>query len=476
VSPFLILYLIVNAVALLALPRRWAVLPILATACYMTRVGVELGPLHFTVLRILICIGLARVIARNERAAGEINGLDVWMLLWSACLIVTVAFHRDPASQLITRLGNALDAGGLYLLFRVFCPTREDIVRIARMIPLLLLPLAILMLVEKATLYNVFSAFGGIDSTPVVRGGKVRAQGPFDVSILAGTVAAGCIPLILGLWWTDRKRVFIGLAGALGMIYACTSSGPILTAAWGIGALMLWPWRGRLWMFRWTAVAVYLALEVVMNDPPYFLMARIDLTGSSTGWHRAEIIKSAFAHFSEWWMAGTDRTIHWMPYGIPWSPDHTDITNQYLNMGVLGGMPLMLLFIAVMVKAFSMVGNGLKDRTAPVEHQWIVWALGASLFSHAVTFFSISYYDQSMVFLYMNLAMAACLGVPKAALVTVQAPLTIPARSVRVPRRSMPGAGATLPAKAEGQPPRTRSARTGEWRGARSKFERPLSN
>ena len=33
-----------------------------------------------------------------------------------------------------------------------------------------------------------------------------------------------------------------------------------------------------------------------------------------------------------------------------------------------------------------------------------MWALGASLFSHAATFLSVSYFDQPVVFLYLTLA------------------------------------------------------------------------
>ena len=356
---------------------------------------------------------MVRAALRGEGLAGGLNRLDAWVLAWGVWLLASVLFHQEPSSQLITRLGNVLDAGGVYVLFRVFVPSRDDVVSMLRFLPFLLAPLAILMLVEKATAHNLFSVFGGVPETPVVRAGKVRAQGPFDVSILAGTIAAGCIPLVIALWRFDRLRMVIGLTAAVAMIYACTSSGPILTAVWAIAALGLWPLRRRLWIMRWGAVAAYLALVVAMKDPPYFLMARIDLTGSSTGWHRAEIIRAAINHFSEWWLTGTDRTVHWMPYGIPWSANHTDITNHYLQMGVLGGLPLMALFIATLVTAFSMVGGALRGSGATAARlRWLVWGLGVSLFSHAVTFFSVAYYDQSMVFLYMNLAMIAVFSRP----------------------------------------------------------------
>ena len=52
-EPLLILFLAVSSLALVVLPRRLAALPVLVTACYMTRAGIELGPLSFTVLRTL---------------------------------------------------------------------------------------------------------------------------------------------------------------------------------------------------------------------------------------------------------------------------------------------------------------------------------------------------------------------------------------------------------------------------------------
>jgi hypothetical protein len=147
-----------------------------------------------------------------------------------------------------------------------------------------------------------------------------------------------------------------------------------------------------------------------MNAPAYFLLARIDMTGSSTSWHRAELIDAALRHVSEWWLVGTDYTRHWMSYGVGWSGNHIDITNYYINMGVYGGLPLMLLFITVLAKGFSSVG-GVTSQSADSPGQqgtrFTMWALGAALFTHSATFISISYFDQSVVFLYLVLAATA---------------------------------------------------------------------
>ena len=65
----------------------------------------------------------------------------------------------------------------------------------------------------------------------------------------------------------------------------------------------------------------------------------------------------------------------------------------------------MMLFIATLYKGFSIVGQRIQrvDDFNP-KSQFMVWALGCSLFTHALTFISVSYYDQSFVFIYVTLA------------------------------------------------------------------------
>ena len=137
-------------------------------------------------------------------------------------------------------------------------------------------------------------------------------------------------------------------------------------------------------------------------------MARIDITGGSTGYFRAQLIRSALAHLGEWWLIGTDYTRHWMSSGIAANPDHTDITNYYIQMGVWGGLPLLFLFIGLLRTGFRRVGIALKQYEGDTTvHQFLAWTLGCILTGHAVTFMSISYFDQTFVFLCLVLA---CIG------------------------------------------------------------------
>ncbi|WP_442496786.1 hypothetical protein [Methylobacter sp. sgz302048] len=403
-----IVFLVINTVALLALPKRWAALPFLVGACYFPLgQGIELGPFNFPALRVLVIIGLVRVIIRGERIAGRLNSLDALMLLWAAWALISPVFHKDVMGVLVNRLGLVYNSCGIYFFLRVFCQSLDDVVKLVRITAILLIPLSAEMLYEHFRGHNLFSMLSEeIPEMSSVRNGRVRAQGPFAHSILAGTIGAVCLPLMAGLWQQHRKTSLAGIMTCCLIVFASSSSGPIMSAFFSIGALFMWHWRDKMRLLRWLSVLAYIALDLVMKAPAYYLIARIDLAGGSTSWHRAVVIEAAINHFSEWWFAGTDVTRHWLAYGVEWSKDHIDITNHYILMGVYGGLPLMLLFMAILGKGFSFVGQGLQQANhLPQDSSpFMVWAFGASLFAHAATLTSVSYFDQTFVFFYITLA------------------------------------------------------------------------
>lgn len=405
-------FLLANAAALLLLPRRWALAPLIVGVCYMT-LGqrLELGPFTFTVIRILVAVGVLRIFVRGERIVGGLNALDALMIAWAVWACVSGIFYDDINAAVVFRVGLVYNACGIYFLVRVFCSSMDDVVRVCRFTALLLVPVALEMIYEKTALRNLFSVFGGISEEPFVREGRVRAIGPFAHPILAGTVAATSLPLMAGIRGVYPLTALVGALACVCMVVASASSGPVLTAAFSVGALLMWRFQGRMHYFQWLAALAYLVLAIVMQAPVYYLMGRIDLVGGSTGWYRARLIESAFEHLGEWWLTGTNYTRHWMPSGVEWSPNHSDITNHYLQMGVIGGLPLMVLLIAILTKAFSFVGARLRnERDASPNNGFVLWAMGCALFGHAATFLSISYFDQSFVFLYVTLGAIASVG------------------------------------------------------------------
>jgi len=402
-------FLLANAAVLLALPRQWAPLPMLVGTCYMTPgPGIEVGGFSFNIVRILILVGFIRVLFRGERPVGGMNNMDWLMLAWGGWALCTSVFHQAPKDALVFRTGFVYNTLGVYFLIRCFCRSLEDAAGLARSTAILLVPVALEMLNEQITGHNVFAMFGGVAESPEIREGRLRSQGPFAHAILAGTVGAVCAPLVLGVRRERPGFATVGLSACVVMVFTSASSGPIMSLLVGLFGLLLWRWRHLTRHMRLAAVMGYLLLAVVMKSPPYYLLARIDLTGGSSGWHRAELIDSSIRHLREWWFAGTDYTRHWMPTGVSWSPDHTDITNYYLHVGVVGGLPLLVGLIVMQAVAFHYVGRACKLYAAVDGDPFLAWSLGASLFAHVATSISVSYWDQSYVFVYVCMATISC--------------------------------------------------------------------
>jgi len=412
-TPSLALFLTLSSILLIGLPRRRAFVVILFCALYTTLVPVvEIGQVSFTPIRLLLIVGGLRCIYKRETIERGFVGLDWIVLMWGFWNLLSSAGHWDPGKTLVYRAGLVADTCGLYFLTRVFCQSEEELVSLLKALALMLVPLAIEMIYEVMTGKNIFSALGGVPEASTVREGRVRAQGPFQHAILAGTVGAVILPLMLTIRKRHRVFALVGCLACLVMVVASRSTGPILSAMSGIFALYMWCFRYRMRSIRWLALLGYLLLELVMKAPAYYLMARIDLTGGSTGWHRAELIRSSIVHLREWLFWGADYTRHWMPTGVSWSAQHTDITNYYLKMGVLGGLPLMTLFIAQLWKGFQYVGRIVRysaNLDTPPKSPTVVWGLGSSLFAVAATSMSVSFFDQSVSVVNFLLAATAAL-------------------------------------------------------------------
>jgi hypothetical protein len=371
---------------------------------------VELGPFNFTVIRILLFVGVMRVVVRRERPAGGFAGMDWLMLCWAAWALCSSAFHEKPGEVLVNHLGMVYNALGAFFLIRCFCQSEEDVVRLAKIFAIVLVPVALEMALEQVAHRNLFAVFGGVLEEPMVRNGRMRSQGPFGHPILAGTVGAVCAPLMVGLWRKHPLSAKTGLAACLLIVVTSASGGPLITAMLGAFALLLWRWRHLTRQMRIAAVIGYILLDLVMKAPAYYVISRLEPIGGNNSWHRAALIEAAITHFSEWWLAGTDYTRDWMPYGVSWSEDHADITNHYIGQGVRGGLPLMLLFMSLLWCGFRYVGQILRAKAqAPFADRFFIWSVGASLFAYAVVCTSIAFFDQSIMFLYFTLAILTSL-------------------------------------------------------------------
>lgn len=374
--------------------------------------GLLIGGANLPIVRLLVIAGLIRIVLRQEGLRG-LNLIDKLVITWTAWQLFSSFFHEwAPGSGPKYTAGALLNTTGFYFMIRSLCQTVEDLQDVLESLCLILFPVAVFMVIEQAFKWNVFSAFGGVPETPLFRNGRYRAQGPFSHAILAGTVGAACLPFAIAIWRRNRFAAVVGGVSCFLMVYASASSGPIMSLGFAVVAVCLWKFRPLVRLMRLAAIPAYVLLSLVMERPPYFLISKIDLTGASTGWHRSYLIQQTIDHFDEWWLFGTDRTIHWMPNQGHISDMHTDITNQYIAYGVAGGVAGAGLVILIMWLTFRSVGR-LVDMPGISEDRAILfWCMGASLFSVAASGVSVGYFGQALFFFWLPIAAMASFFVP----------------------------------------------------------------
>jgi hypothetical protein len=406
VNPLGLIFTLVMCILLVVLPRKYALLPIIILVCYMTMgMRIVVGGFNFTMLRIVLPFGWLRLMLRGEMKRLNFNVIDKIFLAWVFVSIVAATLLWQSLEAFRGELGFAYNVLGFYFMFRFLIDDVDDVVRALRMFAVVIVPLAGAMILEKITGRNSFAIFGGVPVLTMVRDGTLRCQGPFAHPILAGTFAATLFAMFIGLYLRGEKRLYAVTAIIASSIIIITSasSGPILTAVLGVGALALWPWRASMRLLRWGMLLGVIGLQIVMKAPVWFLLARVDIVQGSTGYHRAYLIDRAIANFSDWWLVGTKSTWGWADKDA-----HLfDVTNAYIANGANGGFLGMVLFIAIIALCFKAVGRTVRlgEKTDSKANLIIFWALGASLFSHAATFLSVTYFDQNFVNWYLLLAM-----------------------------------------------------------------------
>ncbi len=405
-NPIALVVLIACSLALLQVPRKWAPVPLLLGCTYITMgQGIDIG-IKLPVYRMLVIVGFLRVFMKGERLPGGLNLIDKLMIAWGVWTVFCSFFHDPSREGPIYASGMVFNQALPYFLIRIWCADLEEVSDVVRIIALLLVPIALEMLSEKMTGKNMFSVFGKVSPNVLIREGKLRAQGPFGTPILAGTLGATCIPLFVGILKRHKIEAVVGIVAGMFIVFASASSGPVMSLMAAAGGLMLWKWKGGVKILRWGLVAMYVLLSFVMKQPPYYLISKIDLSGGSTGWHRSFLIDQTILFFGEWWLFGADKTRHWMPMqGIGVDPNHTDITNYYIAFGVSAGLLGLALVIWMMVTAFRWAGqiHDARIQTRP-DDSFMIWCFGACLFSHTVTGISVSYFDQTMLYFWLTVA------------------------------------------------------------------------
>jgi hypothetical protein len=410
--PAVLVAMLLALMLFFVLPRRYVTVTVIVTT-FLIPLGQQfyIAGIHLFIYRILILAAFIRVLVaeaprRKSIYAGGWNSIDT-AFTYYVIISATATMAQNPdAMALVNQVGYLWDYLLGYLLMRSLIRDEKDAFLATKCFAWLMVLLAAAMVIEQVRMVNIFGLLGGVNVVPEVRDGKIRSQAVFQHSLTAGTFAATAIPLFFMLWKNAKVKLVavVGVVAATVMIVTTQTSTSLLTYAAAIGAVFLWPLRKKMKMVRTGLLVVLVGLHLVMKAPVWFLIARIDLTGSSSSYHRAELIDQFVNHFSSWWLIGTKDA-------ATWGWDMWDAQNMYVSVGEAGGLAALVFYVLVISRSFARLGKARKRATTK-KQEWLLWFLGAALFANVVAFFGVNYFDQSRVAWFALISMICACTVP----------------------------------------------------------------
>jgi hypothetical protein len=410
--PAVLVVMLLATVLFFVLPRKFVIVPVIVTT-FVIPLGQQfyIAGIHLFIYRILILLAFIRALvtkAPNQKSiyVGGWNSIDTAFAYYVVISAAATMAQNPDAGAFVNQIGYLWDYLLGYLLMRSLIRDENDTFLVIKCFAGLMVLLAGAMVIEQMKMVNVFGLLGGVNAVPELREGKIRSQGVFQHSLTAGTFAATAIPLFFLLWKNGKAKFFavVGIAAATVMTITTQTSTSLLTFAAGVCVVFLWPLRKKMKTVRTGLVVVLVGLHLVMKAPVWFLIARIDLTGSSSSYQRAELIDQFVNHFSSWWLIGTKDA-------ATWGWDMWDAQNMYVSVGEAGGLAALIFYILVISRSFARLGNARKHAKTK-RQEWFLWFLGAAVFANVVAFFGVNYFDQSRIAWFALISMVCACTVP----------------------------------------------------------------
>ena len=126
------------------------------------------------------------------------------------------------------------------------------------------------------------------------------------------------------------------------------------------------------------------------------------------GWHRSNLIDRFVKSFHDWWLLGMpiEKTINWAPTSMSWGG--VDVTNEYVSVGINGGLISLVLFIMLFWSCYQSLGKAMRKIRSYTQNdrrnEALLWGLGSALFSHMINLTAVTYFDQFWVMWFMLLS------------------------------------------------------------------------
>ncbi|HEG42980.1 MAG TPA: hypothetical protein ENH94_02915 [Phycisphaerales bacterium] len=299
------------AVVLFLLPRQYFIIPFIVCACFIPAdQRLIVMDLDFTPLRILVVIGVLRLLLKGETIPLRWNVLDKLILAWAVVGACVFVIQWMDAKMLVFKCGILFDVIGMYWLFRQSLECWDDVALVFKVLAICCILLAPFVAFERTTGKNLFDVFGKAETQ--MRENEYRCQATFSHSIILGSFFATLVPCFIALAKTRRWRYISWFAAGVSVlaVFASASSTPLFVLAFMLMLMLSFHLRR---FGKYVLIGVFimaLGLHIMMEAPIWHLISRVSAVAGSTGWHRYVLIDNAVSHFHEWAMIGCKSTEH----------------------------------------------------------------------------------------------------------------------------------------------------------------------
>ena len=407
--------LLVSMLVLYLRPAKAFAVYIAVLLMYPSFLVIQAGTLDVSVGRIVVAVLLLRCIISPElKAKFKWCRLDSWIIFFAilSFAIPFIAWCQPVMHVFENRSGSLLDTFVAYFVARLCLTDRKAFITTIKWVALMLVPLAILGVIESYTGWKPFRLLSvycpwktSVDKQLNVRAGLFRAVGPFSHSILFGAGFAMFIPLVYWLrhergYW--RKLSYILTLTAIIGAASSMSSGPWMMIIFTIGFLALEHHKHIVKPMIIFVISSCFLIGIISNRPFYHVIVSKANPIGGSGWHRAKLIDCAIEDFNEWWLVGYGRqSPDWgRSLGMSW----TDITNQYIMSGVHYGILGVVALAGVLVSSLLKVLR-LHNTTNDHRLKSFYWALGSIVVLFMITFNSCAFFGQAFTLFYCILGM-----------------------------------------------------------------------
>ena len=404
--PVGLLVLAACCIASMLVARKHVIWTMMIVACFISPAQrVVIASVDFGFLRIISMCVLLRLMLRAEVGDFRWIRLDSIMLIWAVGHVV-IPVLRTGTAELVSKIGFSGDALLMYFALRLLLRSLQDLRSLILAIAAISVPTAISFLIERQTGRNLFAFLGGVPEVTMIRDGRMRCQGAFSHPLIAGCFWGALLPIVVAEFWQKNRRTIVavlGIACAMIIILATASSTPLSAVLIGIIGGCAFYVRRHMRVIRWSLLGLAFLLHMVMAAPVWHLIARINIVGGSSSYHRFQLIDGAIRHYHEWWLIGSRvGTDHW-----GWMT--FDVCNYYVVQGLHGGILLLGVFVWMMAESFRCCGAAVRRFETDRSISVMAWALGVCMLMHVTNFIGVSYFGQLPLVLFLNLAAAACI-------------------------------------------------------------------